>query len=116
MRVQSLYTQAKWTREKGWADPEEQKKASELFAQAAAVPRLDNVLTQAVPAEQLTSVDSAYEALVDQVLLMAALCAYNTQDYAKARQFSEQVIQRGKTEQQVAQAQANLDMLAKIGQ
>ena len=46
MRLKSLYTQGKWKKERSHHHPEDKEEAVRLFAQAAAVPRLDDALSQ----------------------------------------------------------------------
>ena len=107
-RIKSIYTQAKWMRERSRLYPEFQDEAASLFAEAAAVPRLDNVLSGVVPPEQLVSVQQEYELLVDKALLQAWRC---TKDPASGRSYLEQIIQRNQTESLVEKAQQELNDL-----
>jgi hypothetical protein len=101
-------------KEKGVYDPKAQKRASEVFAQAAAVPRLDDVLSKAVPAIDLAAVQQAYEALVDKALWQAAITAHDGQDFDAARGHLEQIVQRNQTPNLVEDAQQMLDTLSQI--
>ena len=108
MRLKSLYTQGKWKKERSQYHPEDREKAVQFFAQAAAVPRLDNVLSQVVPPEQLASAQQRYESLVDKALFQASLCDL---DVASARGYLEQIIQRDQTPVVVENAQKRLELL-----
>ncbi|MBI1923110.1 hypothetical protein HYR99_02555 [Candidatus Poribacteria bacterium] len=98
-------------KEKGVYDPDAQKRASALFAQAAAMPRLDDVLSKAVPFEALAAEQQRYEVLVDNGLWQAAITAHDGRDEAAARSHLEKMVQQNQTADLKAKAQEWLNAL-----
>jgi len=111
MRVQSLMTQAKWIREKGFYDPNAQAQASALYAQAAGVSRLDSVLEQAAP-ERVEAVKAQFEALVDSALWEASITAHSAREVDKAKGYLQQIVNRDQTADFKTRAEGALNALA----
>ena len=107
MRVRALMTQAKWIKEKGFYDPAEQKRAAQLYAQAAAIQRNDSVLAKAAAAagKTLSEEQVRFEALIDKALWEAAITAAASNDKEKVREYLSQIVTRNKDAELKAAAQ-----------
>ena len=108
-----LYTHGKWKKERSQHHPEDREKALEFFVQAASVPRLDDALTQAVAPERLASEQRRYEALVDEALYQASLCA---PDVGAAKEYLGRIVQRDATPEVVAKAEGRLEHLGHMAE
>lgn len=108
MGVQTVMTEAKWIREEGFYDPEAQKRASQLYAQAAAIARDDVVLKQATTTTGKDFADETdrFEALIDEALSLAVITAYSGGDIAKLRQHLSKVVERNRDPDFKATAEA----------
>lgn len=108
MRVRALMTEAKWIREEGFYDPEAQKRASTLYAQAAAIARNDSVLEKAAAAagKDLALEKEQFETWIDIALWEAIKAAHNGADIAKLRQYLSKVVERNRNPDSKAAAEA----------
>lgn len=108
MQVQALMTEAKWIREEGFYDPDAQKRASQLYAQAAAIARNDSVLQKAAAAagKDLAQEKERFESWIDIALWEAIKAANNGDDIAKLRQYLSKVVERDRDPDQKAAAEA----------
>ncbi|MXZ44667.1 MAG: hypothetical protein F4Z01_06820 [Gammaproteobacteria bacterium] len=100
MRVGSLMTAAKWIREDGFYDPKAQLKASQLYAEAASVGRLDGVLQGGVTVSggDFSEEKGAFEDLIDEALLSAGIAATRADDPTAARGYLSKVVERNRDE------------------
>lgn len=96
MRVRALMTEAKWIRESGYYDPDAQKRASQIYAQAAAIVREDSVIEQAVKSagSDLASEKERFEVLIDVAWWSAVRAAHNGGDIATVREYLSKIILR----------------------
>ena len=108
MRVRSVMTKAKWIREEGFYDPDAQKRASQLYAQAAGITRDNAVLKQATTTAGKASTDETdrFEALIDEALWLAVFTAYNGGDITNTRQYLSKIVQRDRDPDFKATAEA----------
>lgn len=108
MQVRALMTEAKWIKEGGYYDPDAQKRASALYAQAAAIARQDSVLQKAAAAarKDLAQEKERFESWIDIALWEAIKAANNGDDIAKLRQYLSKVVERDRDPDQKAAAEA----------
>ncbi len=108
MRVQTVMTEAKWIKEADYYGPDEQKQASQLYAQAAAVARDDSVLQKAVAVagQDFAQEKERFESLIDEALWSAALTAGRGGDIVNMRQYLSKIVERNRDAASKAAAEA----------
>ena len=117
MGVLSLMTEAKWIREAGFYDPQEQLRASKLYAEAAGIARNDSVLTQATTGVETDLVEAkeAFESLIDTALWSAAIAASKGDDTDKARQYLSKIVERSRDPDATATAKTWIEDIDAVG-
>ena len=108
MRVRALMTEAKWIREEDYYGPDEQRRASALYAQAAAIARKDSVLQKAAAAagKDLAQEKEQFEALIDIALWETVIAADKAGNTATVREYLSKIVGRNRSPGDKAEAEA----------
>ena len=109
-RVHKLMTQAKWTRESGYDDPDVRRSAAGLYAAAAAIARNDVVLKKVAVAAgvDFDVAKERFEKLIDRAWWHAVDEASHADDRETLRQYLQKIIARNRSPEMKQKAQDRL--------